>query len=260
VVWRREAVLLLLGPIAVPASAQSTLTGFVRERADSSAVVAAEVIVPQLGLQATTDAKGRYRFDSIPAGRYDVLVRRLGFDSASATLGFSGDDDVKKDFALVRLGQQLPVVPVTGRESPIRNAKLARFEERRAYGIGHFLTEADLARDLDRLLGNVLQRQPGMTVLTGRTSRYGGGQAAFVATSRGAQTITQGVPPFGMKCPMAIWLDGINIYRGYGDPYDINQIHPRQIMAMEIYTGQAQIPAQFNATGKTCGALVIWTK
>ena len=258
--WRREVVLLLPGLVAANASAQSTLTGFVRERADSSAVVAAELMVPQLGLQATTDAKGRYRFDSIPAGRYDVLVRRLGFDSATATLAFTGDDDVKKDFTLIRLAQPLPTVPVTGKESPIRNAKLAQFEERRAYGIGRFLTDADLVKDQDRLLSNVLQRLPGITILTGRSSRYGGGLSAFVATSRGAQTITQGVPPFGMKCPMAIWLDGIAIYRGYESPYDINQIHPRQIMAMEIYTGQAQIPAQFNVTGKTCGALVIWTK
>ena len=43
-------------------------------------------------------------------------------------------------------------------------------------------------------------------------------------------------------------------------PFDINSITTNHVAAIEFYSGPATIPAEFNATQGTCGALVIWTK
>jgi hypothetical protein len=259
--------------------AQSTLVGTVRHRGDSTAIGGAQLAIPQLGLQATTDHRGRFRLEDIPAGRYVVVARLFGYDSSAATLAFSGADDVKRDFELVPLAQPLPPVPVTGKQTPILNAKLSQFEERRRYGIGRFLAAADLEKDQDTRLSNVLAKLPGIQIVTGRPSNKGGSpMAAYVASSRGAFSIYTESAFFGTKCPVAIWLDGIPVYRGNDQvvvnvktgqvrslgpeepPYDINQIHTRQVAAMEFYAGPSQIPAQFNITQGTCGALIIWTK
>ena len=275
--WCRVVIVVahILG--AATARAQSVLSGVVSARGDS-VVAAADVRIPELRLQTTSDANGRYRLADIPAGRYLVLVRRLGFDSMSVTLAFSGADEVRRNFELIRHAQPLPEVPVTGTETPIMNAKLRQFEERRRYGVGRFLTAADLERDQDKLLSNSLAKLPGIQIVTGRPGKGGGGLAAYVVSSRGSFSIETQSAFFGRKCPMAIWLDGTPVYRGNDQvavsvktgvtrsigmdepPFDINQIHTRTVAAIEYYASTAQLPAQFNITQGTCGAVIIWTK
>jgi len=159
--------------------------------------------------------------------------------------------------------QPLAEVPVRGKSEPIGNAKLRLFEQRRATGIGHFLSEADIVKDLNRRTGDILQRLPGTRIL-----RPNSGMGAYVANSRGAQSI-QGTAQLCLPdgrcstyCPVAVFLDGVSVFGGNPrEPaFDVNLIQPSEISGIEFYSGPAQMPAALNATRKTCGALVIWTK
>lgn len=180
--------------------------------------------------------------------------------------------------------QPLPAVPVTAKTELVRSAKLREFDRRRANGIGRFLTEADLANDQYKRFSDVLMKLPGlMMVRVKGTGAYGGGSAIFVASSRGSATIEHVSPIFGRNCPVAIWLDGVPVYRGLDrgpstnaafpsksvpqpsgridePPFDINSIMTNQVVAIELYSGPATMPPELNATQGTCGALVIWTK
>ena len=174
--------------------------------------------------------------------------------------------------------QPLPVVPDTASTELVRNAKLREFDRRRSMGMGRFLTEADLEKVQHRQLSDVLNRLPGTTMV-----RAKGKSAVYVVSSRGSATIEHESPIFGRNCPVAIWLDGVPVYRGldrgaasnpaFGNrgppqppgrvdepPFDINSIMTNQVVAVEFYSGPATMPAELNATQGTCGALVIWTK
>lgn len=180
--------------------------------------------------------------------------------------------------------QPLPTVPVTAEAELVRNAKLREFDRRRSNGIGRFLTEADLANDQSRQLSDVLRKLPGITFVRAKGNRGGGGSAVYVVSSRGSATFENESPTFGKNCPIAVWLDGVPVYRGLDrgptnsaafpnraskemvmsridePPFDINSIMTNHVAAIEFYAGPATMPPELNATQGTCGALVVWTK
>ena len=81
--------------------------------------------------------------------------------------------------------QPLPTVPVTAEAELVRNAKLREFDRRRSSGIGRFLTEADLAKDQYKLLGDVIRRLPGTALVRVKGVRGVSPSALFVVSSRG---------------------------------------------------------------------------
>ena len=179
--------------------------------------------------------------------------------------------------------QPLPAVPVTAEAELVRNAKLREFDRRRSNGIGRFLTEKDFANEQHRQFSDALRKLPGLMMVRVKGGGVHGGSAVFVASSRGSATIEHVSPIFGRNCPVAIWLDGVPVYRGLDrgpstnsafpgkalpqaagridePPFDINSIMTNQVAAIELYSGPATMPPELNATQGTCGALVIWTK
>ena len=180
--------------------------------------------------------------------------------------------------------QPLPAVPVTASTELVRSAKLREFDRRRSNGIGRFLTESDLEKDQYRKLSDVLRKLPGITFSRAKGMVGVSPLAEFAVSSRGSATIEHISPIFGRNCPIAIWLDGVPVYRGldraaappaFGSrtpalpntpgridepPFDINSIMTQHIAAIEFYAGPATMPPELNATQGTCGALVIWTK
>ena len=181
--------------------------------------------------------------------------------------------------------QPLPAVPVTAKTELVRSAKLREFDRRRINGIGRFLTEADLEKDQYRKLSDVLRKLPGITFARAKGMVGVSPLAEFAVSSRGSATIEHVSPIFGKNCPIAIWLDGVPVYRGLDRgpsttsvlpnkaaprevsstridemPFDINSIMTQHIAAIEFYAGPATMPPELNSTQGTCGALVIWTK
>ncbi len=41
---------------------------------------------------------------------------------------------------------------------------------------------------------------------------------------------------------------------------DFSQYDIRNFTAVEYYAGGASLPVQFNATGSSCGTLLLWTR
>ena len=70
----------LLWPPAARGQAQYTLSGLVRAAGTAETLPGATVAIPALGLGATTDEQGAYTL-TLPAGRYQVVVSFIGYDS-----------------------------------------------------------------------------------------------------------------------------------------------------------------------------------
>ena len=130
---------------------------------------------------------------------------------------------------------------------------LRRFEERRATGFGHFVTREEFEQWNPTETTDVLRRTPGLTVVP--NGNYGRGRPPdtrrFVI--RSGRAATRG------ECPLLLFLDGMRIGNTVSNDIDMF-ISIEQIVAIEVYRGPAEIPAEFNTTGSACGVIVFWTR
>ncbi|UPL50049.1 TonB-dependent receptor [Hymenobacter sublimis] len=100
----------LLSP-QVRAQVRYTLTGVVRAANNAEALPGAAVTVPALGLGATTAEDGTYSLN-LPAGRYQVVVSFIGYESQTRDLNLTRNQRLL--FQLVEAGNQLGEVVIEG--------------------------------------------------------------------------------------------------------------------------------------------------
>jgi hypothetical protein len=62
---------------------------------------------------------------------------------------------------------------------------------------------------------------------------------------------------------MQIIVDGQPLYRAGLDklPPNLNSdLYVSELEAIEVYSGAASTPAEFNSAGAACGTIVMWTR
>ena len=243
----RHLALVSIALVAPATHAQSTFTG--RVLSDSGLVLAgAEVVLNGPQNLYRTNTSGEFRFTAVPAGQNIVGIRMPGFAPMIDTIDVADAGEVRREYRLSRIEATLPEVPVT---ATLLDRKLWEFHERRRFGIGRFLDSAEFANTRGTRTADRLTRLPGLIILRGRFSD------AYVANNR--QIPLKGGPN-GEPCKSAVWLDNINL----GLDFNVNELDPSLIVAIEWYAGQASIPARFNVPSRPgkpyCGVLVIWTR
>lgn len=221
-----------------------SVSGRVVADSTNAALVDAEVMMTPPVMTQRTDATGAFRFANLPAGEYILRIRMPGYAPVTDTIVLADAGDVQREYHLQRIEVVLPEVPVT---ATLLDRKLYDFHERRRIGIGRFLDSAEFANSRGMRTSDRLRKLPGVVILRGRFSD------GYVANNR-QRTRT------GAWCRAAVWVDGVNL----GNDYNVNELDPSVIAAVEWYAGQASIPAQFNIPprpGQTyCGVLVIWLR
>ena len=243
----RYLALISIALVAPAVHAQgSTFMG--RVLTDSGVAIAgAEVVLTPPPMTQRTNGRGEFRFVELTAGDYIVSVRMPGFAPKADTIEVADAGEVRGEYRLSRI-ETLPEVPVT---ASLLDRKLGEFHERRRFGIGRFLDSAEFANTRGTRTADKLTRLPGLIVVRGRFSD------AYVANNR--QIPLKGGTN-GKPCKSAVWVDNINL----GLDFNVNELDPSLIVAIEWYAGQASIPARFNVPPRPgqpyCGVLVIWTR
>ncbi|MDF1505470.1 carboxypeptidase-like regulatory domain-containing protein [Roseisolibacter sp. H3M3-2] len=254
---------LLAAPLAyAPLAAQEgVVVGRVRSAADSAPVPGAEVLLGNGARTTRADSAGAFRLGGVSAGRHRVVVRRVGFLPAGADVEVRGGDSTDVVVLLRQVPQRLPGVAVVDR---VIARRLERFEERRAFGIGHFLGPEELAREGDLPFSAVVRKRlPGFNLVPNpRNGR------PYLASSRGAG-MSQLPPadPFDPRSPRGCWsqvfLDGTRFYGHQpGAPPmpapELDAFQTREVLAVEAYTA-ANVPAEYAGPMARCGTIVLWT-
>lgn len=248
---------LLVDPAATPVA---SLQGVVVS-ADSSArpVLDAEVTLPELSLTTRTDGRGAFRIDDIPVGTHRLVVRRLGFGALDTPLTFEANEREERRVVLNR---------VTVLDSVDVRAEyvIPTFEEHKKIGLGHFLTRDELAKMENRTFGALMTNFVGVRIAQGVGGRM------WLATFKEKRSLyfnalpvvaredrIQGAPPM---CYSRIIIDNVPVYsaRDQEPLFDLRQIHPDEIEALEYYKNNLEIPARYTDRGPACGLLVIWTR
>jgi hypothetical protein len=216
-------------------------------------VAGAEVRLTDIARSAITDARGTFEFADVSAGRHRLTVRKVGFVRLDTALAIADGVTLKPEFLLTRISI-LDSMKVSRRMLPLS------FEEHRYVGLGHFFTREDLSKlegvSLPAVIGTVL----GVKVI-GQKGPHG-----YATSSRGVKSITnagKGAKP----CYMNVYLDGLLLYADR-DPggrmpeplFDLGELSPDRLEAIEIYSGPASIPDMYNRLDTQCGVLVLWSR
>lgn len=214
---------------------------------DSSLGPLSGAMISLLGtsVSATTNEAGRFRIVSLPIGQYVVFVRRIGYATSSTSFHLSEGDTLRPSFALQRLPlpAEMDTVRTIGAWLP---GRLAEFEERRRHSIGgHFITQAEIERRNPVYLADILRGIPSVEI---REGPFG---PAMAISKRDLGDLRRPL------CPFQIFVDGM-IFSEQGD---VGQIpSPKEIAAVEIYSGPATLPLQYKRHDSGCGIILIWTR
>lgn len=257
------AGLLSLAP-ALLAAQVAALTGSVFSDSLHTAIAAAEVRLPQLDRATTTNAAGEFRFDSLPPGRYLLTVRALGFAPRSDSVDIADGRATRREFLLRPMAVALDTVRTRAPGQRYLSPILREFETRRlSHQGGHFVSDSEFRRDEYAPLATLLSRHiPGLIKVNGR------GAMQYIASGR--STGTDGGPVFQSRrgtnvwCFVTIYIDGVLRFVGpdtpSNPPPDLSELSATNFAGAEYYPGGASVPVAYNATGSSCGVLLLWTR
>jgi hypothetical protein len=188
---------------------------------------------------ATTNARGEFTLDSLPAGTQAVVIRRVGFAPGRAIVDLRPGVPARVAMRLERAVPQLDPVVVTATSEALSRVG---FEERQKRGMGNFIGPDEMERLQPQLVTSALRTLPGLRVVPSGTGGY------TVESSRGG----------GTGC-ITYWVDGAP-FRELS-PGDLDNAFPaHQITAIETYQ-PGMVPPQFTSPGMSgCTAVVIWTQ
>ncbi len=246
--------------LALPASplAGQEIRGLVLDSQTSEPVSLAYVGLLEPGRQlvaaALAGADGAFVLRAPAAGSYFLTVERLGYQSVLDGLFELPEGGVVE----VQIGLRATAIPLDALivevEGMSRDLRVNGYYERKALGRGRFLEGEDLfaavanITDAFRAVPRLVVRDPTPSVLNPTGVLH-----PEVLVRRGA----------GM-CSPTLYVDGNAVLLGSITPRGPavrpdDFVHPSEVEAVEIYTGIAETPPEFEATGG-CGALVIWTR
>ncbi len=220
-------------------------TGGIRGVVHDSAgqgIVGVEITLPGSALRAQTDEHGEFLLARIPAGPMSLRFRRLGYQPDTIDLMVLAGKTIPLEVRVNRLALRLQPVMVYGHSA--LTGWRAGFYQRKEHGNGHFITRDDIERRNPSFLTDMFRLIPGARVVS-----LGMGGLSHVIRFRNARS----------NCAPLTWLDGSPLNAG---EFELDNLSPRSIEAMEVYSGPATVPAQFMSTNGilSCGVIVIWSR
>lgn len=188
---------------------------------------------------AITDDSGAFVIPEVPAGSHEVRLRLLGFADETVSLRLVPSHVTRAVFLLSRTVLEVDDIEVTvaGTDS---HDEISGFERRRAKGWGHFLTATEIEDRGPESTSDLFRAIPGFRV------GASGPDGAPVRMARRSSV---------SHCRPSLYLDGAP-----KAGLRVDDVEWRDILAMEVYHGSAETPAQFEFRGGNCGTVVIWTR
>lgn len=235
----------LLAFAAAPSSAQSspqaadtsfaTLVGQVVSATTGKPLQGAVVMLRGSGGGALTDSTGNFRIPKVPAGQDTIEIRYIGYETSDTPIELRAE---RTTHIVLLLGRTVVRVADLRVEVPAdRRGKMAEFERRRRAGHGYYLGPEEIEnRKPLRLVSDIFRGVPGVYVGLQQHGR----QPVFIERGR--------------RCKPLIYLDGVLMR-----VFEIDDIAPEELGAIEVYRGPSEIPGEFLHPSNDCGAIAIWT-
>ena len=217
---------------------------------DGNLVSDAQVSLFGFPASVRTNSDGVFFIGSVPAGSQTLDIRAVGFGPQRRSFDLATGERRSVDIALTRAAQTLASVNIVGRGSRV---DMSGFEDRRKAGLGRFIGPEEIERrrvfDTSQLLWGI----PGTRIVWN-----GSGNVLMFTRPYGSGA---GGGRFNDLCNPTVFVDGFQVY-------DINDVRPYDVRAIEVYTGQGAAPPMYRAQAlkdvgapnRNCGVVLIWTK
>jgi hypothetical protein len=205
-----------------------------------------------------TGADGAFRFADLPATRYWLMVRRIGYYPVQISLTLRGGEARQANVTLAAHPYELPDVVVRAQDQRYQ-ARMRDFlwRSRAAFG-GRFLTRDDIARDRSPELGMLVVRYLPFKSLWVMNEPGGWGSNFFERDEdRFGPTRLSVRRRYRPDCPPAVAVNGGPLSVGWA----VNDFEPDEIEALEIYREGSDLPIEYSQSGRSaCGVVVVWLK
>lgn len=261
----RESRQALSGLMAMAAMAVATpdlhaQTGLLRGVVEDSIGVpipAVDVSVVGSSRRLRTDSLGRFTLTALGSGTHRLILRRFGFESLASPVTMSDGDTLALTFELRAAPAMLGEVHVDA--SPITPRLLdVGFDRRRKLeGVPsrQFVTRAEIERRNPVAVSDLLKRM---------SARASGASCMDPVLFVDGAIRPRLAPPVQMRRLITSrGEDQTPIAGSSANPFrpPVDDIAPGEIEGIEVYTGPAQIPPEFKASGRgfEC-VVVIWTR
>ena len=223
-----------------PAKPLPVIRGEVQDTSGAG-LAGAQVEILGTDRSVTTSAKGGYRLEQIPPGRYWVLARRIGYAPLRAALTFNAGDNREIVFQLEPLPHVLPEEVVTAADLRWQQ-RYRDFLWRSRSGPGRFLTRDDLKKDQRAFLDEVVSRYLVFGRFDPSVSAFSIGRGAGPSASR--------------SCNPMVSLNGNTPLGGW----TLRDFQTEDVEAVEIYSWSRSFPIEFQQWQGRCGLVVVWTR
>ncbi len=231
----------------------------VYDAATGDPIANAEVGDVLSGITAMTTKTGTVSLMFLPEGGGLVRVRKLGFEPQTFMVTISPADTAPVTVVLVgtTAAQSLPTVVVRDSAVKYLSPALRGFEERRKMGFGHFIPEAEMRKNDNHTMADLLiSHIPGLMIGPAPLG------AEFIVSTR---KMCKGGALAGCKfpnCYPTVLVDGIKANMGMSPTLspDWSKILPTDYAAVEFYAGPAEAPIEFTGSANECGLLLLWTR
>lgn len=236
---------LLLGAgLTMPAIAQepdsttATLTGRVVSAMSGGPLADARVVLTGSGHGSFTDSTGHFTIPDAPSGRDTLQVSLIGFAEEQVPLTLEPDRTTRVTLMLSETVLRVEDISVEVRNPRREIGKLSGFWDREKQGLGEFITPEEIEKANPQHGSDLLRMVSGVRV---GPYRFGKAPVTFSRARQGCQPV--------------YYVDGV-LRRGM----HIDDLNRDDILAIEVYRGPAETPAQFKFSGRSCGTILIWTR
>lgn len=206
---------------------------------------AAFVSILGTAIRVGTGPNGRFRITNIPAGEYLVIVKRVGYRPTSGVVEVPASDTVRLSYTLETAPVTLGAVVTTEK---VQSDRMKGFEARRSLGVGHFMTQEQIAARNSVFPTELFRAFQEINVAPNRQS---------VNTEYYALSAREGGNPTVGACPMQVVLDDVPL----PTPFNLDLLPgPKDLAGIEVYAGASEIPQQYNGYNRGCGLILVWTR
>lgn len=242
------ALAIAVVPAGLAAQTDGTVSGRVIDQNSQLPVQDAQVIVVGTQRGAQTDQQGRFTITGLPAGTYDLRVRRVGYAPITQRVTVGTGLVATADFAISTSATRLEEVVV--------NAVTGQSTRRIETGTNNgFIAVAEMNKGPITQMSDVLQGRVAGVTLQNAAGTQGASQKIRI---RGANSLSLSNEPL-------LYVDGVRVSNGKGglavggqDYSRLNDINPEEIENVEVLKGPAA--SAIYGSAASVGVILITTK
>ena len=249
IVLRAGGFVTSMAPVVLVGSEVITgIMGVLSDRENGSPVAGASVQLDG-GLGGTlTDTGGRFMMEELAPGWHRIGFSQIGYASRTDSIEVLPGRVTNVQASLSVDPVQLAPLTVVVERREVALQKTG-FYKRQAEGFGEFIDREDIENRGPSEISDMFQGIPGVTV-----HAVGIDRSIVLRSGRIGDMA-------GNFCYPRVYLDDILVHRGGDEPAGIDHLlTPGVVAGVEIYPSSAGMPAQYVATGSSCGVIVIWTR